>query len=176
MEKKIAFLAVLFLASNGLCQTPAKESDTLQSLLVEVHQLRVDIEAMTVASQRAQIALYGLQMQDLAVARATQRVDAVRNKCKGLEDLKQHLGAEVRSLETILAAATTTTVEAKATESRLAQIKSELEAQTTEAQTCQATEAEASSLLRTEQAKLTDLQDRIERIDKSLEKLSTVGR
>ena len=81
---KIAFIMVsLFAASAALCQTPAKESDTLQSLLMEVHQLRQDIEAMTVASQRVQIALYTLQMQDAAVARTTQRLDEARNRCKG---------------------------------------------------------------------------------------------
>ncbi len=58
---KIVLAAMLCVASGGLCQTPPKEPETLQSLLVEVHRLRQDIEAMTVASQRAQIALSTLQ-------------------------------------------------------------------------------------------------------------------
>jgi hypothetical protein len=77
---RIFTVAMMLAASNGLCQTPAKEVDTLQSLLVEVRQLRQDIESMTVASQRVQIALYGLQIQDAAVARAAQRLDDARNK------------------------------------------------------------------------------------------------
>ena len=61
--KRIVFAVALFMTSNGLCQTSAvpKEQDTLLSLLAEVHQLRLSIEAMTVASQRAQIALHALQ-------------------------------------------------------------------------------------------------------------------
>jgi hypothetical protein len=61
--RTIGFFVMLFIASDGLCQTPVKETDTLQSLLAEVHQLRMDIEAMTVASQRVQIALYELQKE-----------------------------------------------------------------------------------------------------------------
>ncbi len=40
----------------------------------------------------------------------------------------------------------------------------------------QAAEADASSQLRNDQAKLVELQDRIERLDKSLEKLSAAGK
>lgn len=58
--KQIAAAAMLLVATNGLCQLPQKDNDTLQSLMGEVHQLRRDIEAMTVASQRVQVALYQL--------------------------------------------------------------------------------------------------------------------
>ena len=81
---KNAFALVLFAVSSGLCQTPEKP-DVLQSLLTEVHQLRQDIEAMTVASQRVQIALYALQMQDAVVARATLRFDSIHDKCAAAE-------------------------------------------------------------------------------------------
>jgi hypothetical protein len=49
-------------------------------------------------------------------------------------------------------------------------------AETTEVQTCQATEAEASSQFRNDQAKLLDLQDRIARLDKALEQLGGTGK
>ncbi|MBV8842744.1 MAG: hypothetical protein JO307_08035 [Bryobacterales bacterium] len=50
---KIRPVAVMLsVASVGLCQTP--ESDALQSLLAEVHQLRQDIEAITLASDQTQ--------------------------------------------------------------------------------------------------------------------------
>jgi len=55
-------------------------------------------------------------------------------------------------------------------------MKSQIEGQTAEVQTLQAAEAEASSQLRSEQAKLGDVQDRIERLDKTLEKLGAGGK
>lgn len=174
--RTIAFAVTLFAASNGLCQTPAKEPDTLQALLMEVHQLRQDIEAMTLASQRVQIALHALQMQDSAVARAAQRLDATRNKCSVAEVDRLHMASDVQRLEGAFGSGTMGQAEAKDLQSLLTQRKSEIEAKTAEVQTCQAAEAEASNQLRIEQAKLGDLQDRIERLDKTLEKLGVAGK
>jgi hypothetical protein len=47
-----------------------------------------------------------------------------------------------------------------------------LETQTAESQACQTSEVEASGQLQHEQVKLTEMQERIERLDKTLEKLS----
>jgi len=112
--RTIALAVMLFEASNGLCQTPAKEPDTLHALLLEVHQLRQDIEAMTVASQRVQIALHGLQMQDAAMARAVQWLDDARNKCSGVEMDREHRASEIQRLESSVASGTLGEADAKA--------------------------------------------------------------
>jgi chromosome segregation ATPase len=171
MKRIPSAAALLFAVSIGFSQTPAKERDTLQALLDEVHQLRQDIEGMTVASQRVQIALYQLQMQDSAVARAALRVDNARTKCSGAEGNRQHMAEEIRSAESAIASGTTSEAETKALKARVPGLKSELEIMTAEAQACQAAEAEASSQLRNDQAKLMELQDRIARLDKALERL-----
>ncbi len=101
--KKIGLSIVLFTAFNLLGQTPAKDADPVQALLVEVRQLRQDIEAMTVASQRVQIALYALQLQDAAVARSAQRLDNAKNKCAGVEEHRSHAESEVQRFENALA-------------------------------------------------------------------------
>ena len=170
---KTALWVSLLVASTVLCQTPAKESDTLQSLLTEVHQLRQDIEAMTVATQRVQIALYSLQMQDASVARATQRLDDARNRCKGEEGNRQRTASEVQSLESSLSRGVP---DAEAVKLRLTQLKSALDVQATAVQTCQSVESELSNQLRNDQAKLAELQDRIQHLDKTLEQLSVVGK
>lgn len=164
--------AMLFVGSVGLCQTPTKEADTVQSLLVEVRQLRQAIEAMTVASQRVQIALYALQTQDMAVARTTQRLDNARNKCSAVEQDRQHMAAEILRMETTLASGERLEGDAASFKSRLPDLKRALDARTAETQACQAAEAEVSNQLRNDQAKLFEVQDRIERLDKSLEKQS----
>jgi chromosome segregation ATPase len=174
--RKIAFAVMLFAASDALCQTPAKEPDTLQALLLEVHQLRQDIEAMTVASQRVQILLYGLQMQDAAVARAAQRLDTARDRRSGAEANRDRTASAIQGLEGKLASGTPAQAEAKELQGALSEMKNQIGPQTAELQTCQAAEAEASSQLRSEQAKLADVQDRIERLDKTLEKLGAAGK
>jgi chromosome segregation ATPase len=171
--RPITLAALLLAASNAVCQTPAKEPDTIQALLTEVRQLRQDIEAMTVASQRVQIALYTLQMQDAALTRSAQRVDNTRNKCSGAEVNRSHFAGEVQRLEIALASGKLPEPETKDIQMMLAQHKTELEQANLAIQTCQVAESEASTQLRTDQAKMSDLQDRIERLDKVLEKLGT---
>jgi chromosome segregation ATPase len=163
---KIVFVGMLLAASGGLCQTPQKDPGTLQSLLAEVRQLRQDIEAMTVASQRIEIMLSTLQIQDQAVARAARRLDEVRNKCSAAETNRAHASIAIHRLENELASGTAEDPKTKDLQSVLNQMKSEIEAKTAEVQSCQASESEASSQLQNDQAKLVDLQDRIERLDK----------
>jgi chromosome segregation ATPase len=169
--RKLAVVVMLFGTSTGFCQTPAKEPDALQALLTEVHLLRQDIEAVTVASQRVQIALYSLQMQDAAMARATERLDTVRSKCSALATDRDHFVSDVQRAEAAIAGGTLPAAEVADFRAHLTQVKSEAEAKTAEVQACQAAEADASTQLRNDQAKLADLQDRIQRLDKTLEKL-----
>jgi chromosome segregation ATPase len=115
-------------------------------------------------------------MQDAAVARAMHRLDDLRNRCKGPEERKVHMAAEIKQLESILSAGTATPIEVKSFQEREFQLKNDIDAVAMEASTCQATEAEASSQLGNEQAKMADAQDRIDRLDKALEKLSVAGK
>ena len=124
---------------------------------------------MTVASQRVQIALYSLQMQDGAVGRAEKRLDDARENCKGEESLRRDLASEVQSLERSLSDGTTPPAEARLTQPRLSALRGLLEGQSMKVQTCQEAEAEAANQLRNDQAKLVDLQVRIENLDKTLE-------
>jgi hypothetical protein len=171
---KIVF-ALMLLTTSAFCQTPVKEPDALPALLVEVHQLRQDIEGMTVASQRVQIALYQLQMQDGTVARSTQRLDGVRSKCSAADANRQHTATDIQRLENVVLT-TLPEAEAEAVKQRLTELKSQVDAQNAEVQTCQAGEVEASAQLRNDQAKLLDLQDRIARLDKALEQLGNTGK
>src|SRR5438046_1528393 len=145
--RRIGF-ALMWFVAPGWSQTPAKEPDTLQALLVEVHQLRQDIAATMVASQRVQIALYALQMQDAAVARSAQRLDNARNKCSGAENNQARVTGEVQRLETRLASGGLTDAETKELQIVLTHMKGEIEAQSTELQSCQTAEAQASTQLR----------------------------
>lgn len=131
---------------------------------------------MTVASQRVQIALYGLQLQDAAVTRAAQRLDAVRSKRAGAETNQHQLAAEVERMQAELATGTLPKETAGQLQYNLTRIKSDLDAQTMEVQTLQIAEAEAANQLANDQAKLAERQERIERLDKTLANLSNSGK
>ncbi len=170
MNKNILAIAA-FAAAQGICQTPAAEPGTLQSLLAEVRQLRQSIEAMTVASQRVQIALYALQMQDASTARSTQRLEAVQTRCNQQEEDRQRMANVGQRLEGSLASGALPANEASRTKDQLAQVKSTLDDQAARLQTCRQAEAEASNQLRNDQAALAELRDRMERLDKTLERV-----
>jgi len=162
-------IALIFLAaSGGLCQTAGKEPDALQALLVEVRQLRQDVEAISVGLQRVQIALSALQMQDAAVNRGTQRLDTIRNRCSGAEQGKRFAEAELQRLETALSSGTLPPAEANGANGRISQLKGNIETQAATLQTCRAEESEASNQLRNDQAALSDVRSRIERLDQAL--------
>jgi chromosome segregation ATPase len=172
---KATVALTLVAAWAAWCQAPTKEADTTKALLAEVHQLRLAIEGMTGASQRVQIALYALQIEDAAVARAEQRVDAERNKCASIEVNRQHTAQAVQQLENAAASAGAGVEPppAKVFKQQLAEMKANLEMINSEGEGCRAAEAEASNRLQSERSKLLELQDRIGRLDKALEGLAS---
>jgi len=165
-------IALVLLTSPAFGQAQAKDSDTLQKLLVEVHELRQSIEGMTVASQRVQIALYGLQLQDSAIDRAEHRAEAAHDNCQGVERGRQQSALELQVMENRVTPVTQQGPETEARRQTVSDLKNRLEKQDADVRTCQASEAEAATQLRNEQSKMAELQDRIARLDKALEQLS----
>jgi hypothetical protein len=175
--KTCGLVMALFAAAVAFGQAPAKEPDTLQALLAEVRQLRQDIEAMTVASQRAQIGLYNLQMQDAAVTRSRQRLDEVRQRCSALESRRGNDAGEMQRSETEVTSGTLEPGQTKELQAYvLAQRKRLLESETADLQTCRVTESEAESQLRNDEVKLAGAQERIDRSEKDLDKIAAAGK
>ncbi len=157
--------ALLFLASPALSQT----NDAMQALLSEVHQLRQAIESMTVASQRVQIAVAALQLQDGIVTRSAARLDDAQKRCRQAESERQRITQNIQRMETTLSGATIPDSERQRFRAVQGETKAELDARTANLQACQAAESEAAGQLRNDRAKLAELQERIDRLDKVLE-------
>src|SRR3977135_3164759 len=92
-------VGLLFFSTTCFGQTTPGDSQTLQALLLEVRQLRQDLQTTTIAAQRAQILIYRLQGQEAAVARASQRLDEAREKLARTQDVRKHVAAEVKQTE-----------------------------------------------------------------------------
>ena len=174
-------LAAWFLqAAVSFAQAPAGDADTVKSLLAEVHQLRLELQSMSANSQRIQIVLFTLQTQDAAVARATQRLDAIRNRCRDEDSNRQSMAADIERLERSLSTASSAPTDVpggmpaeqiREAQNRLVQLKTLAERQAAEVGSCQAMESEATSALRDEQARLAETQERLARLDKALAQL-----
>ena len=167
----LAFVVLLF-PSLSFCQAAPSDSQTLQALLSEVRQLRQELHSTTSAMLRTQILVYRVQSQEAVVARASQRLDDARSKLAEIQNAHKRVAAGIRQYEENLSR-TENPVESKPLEDALAQLKARLEELTTGEGDAQAKESDSELQLRVEQAKLTDLQDRLDRLDKSLESPSS---
>jgi chromosome segregation ATPase len=168
----LVVLGLLLFSTDCFGQTTTGGSQTLQALLTEVRLLRQDLQATTIAGQRAQILIYRLQGQEAAVARASQRLDEAREKLARTQDERKLVAADLKRFEDSMSTENSA-MERKAVEQNvLPQFKARLEALDNQEQQLQTREIDAEQQLRAEEIKLSDLRDQLDRLDKALENAS----
>jgi len=171
--KRISFLPlILLLASTAFAQTNPNDPDTLKALLTEVRQLRQDLRTTTVAAQRAQILIYRAQAQESVVRRMQERVDDTRSKLGQIQSEQRNRAASIKRIEEKKSRSDTPANEQKELEDALPQIKARFDADANKEQETQAKLIEAEEQLRLEQAKLSGLQDQLDRLEKIVENSS----
>jgi hypothetical protein len=159
---------VFFFATAAFAQT---DTQPLQALLNEVHQLRVDLQTTAVTMQRVQIVLYRLQSQTSLVTRSSSQMDTARSQLGFTQTQKKSMTAQVQQMEESLRN-TQDPMERKHLQDALPQMKNNLERVTAEEQRFQSMQIDAETQWRAEQAKLADLQDQLDRLDKVLDSLT----
>ena len=168
-------LALLVFSPAALSQSTSTDSRTLQALLAEVRQLRHDLQTVTAAAQRAQILIYRVQAQETVVRRAQERVEETRSKLNHIQSEKRRLAAQLKQTEDLQSHPGTAQYEGKSLEDALAQLRARLEMEESDEQETQTRLTEAEDQLRVEQAKLDQLQDDLDRLDKALENSGQTG-
>ena len=151
---------------------PAQPPTDMQLLLNEVRQLRHDLAEATFASQRVQIILYRLQIEESALTRATQRVDQARTQLNGLQQRRVNRANELQAMEAELARTQDASQKAHLPQ-MIAGLKQDSETWTAQEQEAQSRQIEAESQLRAEQAKRDALEASLDKLEKQLE--SNVG-
>jgi chromosome segregation ATPase len=155
-------------AAPATAQTASPDTQALQALVAEIRQLRLDMQATTIATQRVQIVLYRLQMQTTLMTRASSRLDDVRSSMGNLQSEKKNLSLRVQQMEESLKSAQNP-AERKTLEDWLANAKPNAERIAADEQRLQSREIDAETQLRAEQAKLAGLQDQLDRLDQLLD-------
>ena len=118
-----------------------------------------------------QIALYRLQRQEAAVARATQSLTDARSRLANVVSNRNKLAAHIQEVEAIEKRSQNPEERTHYDEDVLPGLKSQLEALGIEEQQAQTRETESEEQLRTEQAKLDAVHDLLDRLDNSLEEI-----
>src|SRR5437867_9044663 len=162
-------LCSLFLSAPGLSQSTASESQGMQALVSEVRQLRKDLQASNGYALKAQILLYRLQVQEATVARASQRLDTLRLQLAQAQGHRRDIAAFLKQQEESLDKTELSPADRKQVQWEISAKKSELESVAAEEQQRQSAEMEAEEQLRAEQAKLSGLEDRVDRLEKELD-------
>jgi chromosome segregation ATPase len=168
MPRASIYLASLFLGTAAsFAQTASPDTQLTQALLAEIHQLRLDLQTTAVTIQRVQIVMYRLQAATTLMTRATQRMDDARSKCTQAQSQRKGLAAELERIEEKRRNAQDP--DRKGLEDVLPHVKANLEMWTNEEQQCQTRQADAENEFRTQQAKINDLQDQLDRLDRVLD-------
>jgi chromosome segregation ATPase len=162
----------LLLSASGLGQSTASESQGMQALVAEVRQLRKDLQTTNGNALKAQILLYRLQAQEATVARISGHLNDVRARLAETQERRRAVTASLKRNEEFIdnaGAAEISPVDRKQVQFEISRLKTELENLATEEQQRQSAEMEAEEQLRTEQAKLSGLEDRMDRLEKGLD-------
>jgi chromosome segregation ATPase len=160
----------LFLCASGLSQSPSSESQGMQALVAEVRQFRKDLQTSNGYALKAQVLLNRLQFQQAAVVRASDRLSDARLRLAGMQRHRTEVAATLKGFEELLENTETSSEDQKRIQAEISPKKQELEALAAEEQQQQAAVADAEEQLRTEQAKLNELEDRVDRLEKALDK------
>jgi hypothetical protein len=137
----LAVSSLLF-SSAAVCQAPAcPEAQTLQSLLTEVHQLRQDLQTVSVAARKAQILIYRLYVQEAIVRQVSENLNNTKTALNDMRIGREYQAEQVKQYEEARDRSDDPT-HRKRMDDMIAQMKSPFEAANSDEQELQAQEME----------------------------------
>jgi chromosome segregation ATPase len=144
-------------------QAAPSDSQTLQALLTEVRELRQDLQISLARVENAQILLSRLQIQEVAVTRASQHLDQTRSELAGAQVVQKSEAAQIKHLEDTLSTEGNSEQQ-KDLQEMINRVQSDLEASTSVEQQRLKTESEAEEQLESEQSKLNKLEAQLDEL------------
>ena len=164
----LVFPTLAFAQSATSATSTAADPTTLRDLLSEVRELRQELRTTTRAVQRAQVLIHRVDAQQAAVTRAFQRVEDARTKLLDLQGGRKRTENQAQQFEALLNQ-TDNPAFRKQYEEALTQLRAGIANSAAEEQEQQAKVNELEDQFRLAQAKLDDLESRLDRLDKDLE-------
>jgi chromosome segregation ATPase len=163
----ICFAGLLLGTTGAVAQTTPSDSQMTQAMLSEIRQLRQDLHATAAMIQRVQIVVYRIQAQEGLLDRAKQRLELARNICEGNEMQRKNFTTQIERAEAAKRSAQNAS-ERQVAEERLANLKSSAEMFASEVGDCRGNQLDAEIKVRAEEAKMSDLQDHLDKLDRIL--------
>lgn len=176
-NKQIIALALIGLVLGGFGwvavssgqTTPGQgDSQTVKALLDEVRQLRLVLQRNSVATYRAQVTLERLKLQQGIVAKLLEEQEQLRRNIRSNEQSLPHQAEQVTEIEKIVALAKTPE-ERIDREMAVRDFKKEMERRKQELQDLREREPQVAARVQTEQAKLSELNESLDKLERELE-------
>src|SRR5690348_7647597 len=160
--------------SSSTPDSAANDSQTLQALLREVRELRQDLRAATVASERAQILLTRLQAQQQAVTTAQKELDDAHTQLLRAETRRNNIENQIKYYsDQDNEDSTPDATKRQSLEQNIQRLKGVLQEVDSQRDSAQASETQAKQQLQLEQSKLDALQSELDQIDRALANLAS---
>jgi hypothetical protein len=168
MKTLFRFVTFVFLMApaSGMAQTASADSATLQKLLDEVRLLRMNLEKTATLGPRMQLLLHRTGLQDARVARISQQLDEVHKQ------VAAETAQQADAAERLVKIEQDISTEADA--GRRAQLEDvrahfKMIAGRGPDQQLRARESELANSLQTEQATLSELNEKLDALERQLE-------
>ena len=161
------FLVGLSTAVAAAGENPAPEPQMTLAMLAEVRQLRQDLQAAAATIQRVQIVLFRLQVQGRLLENAKQSLEQAHIQCSRVPREREMMRAQIERAEFRRRNAQNPE-ERRGAEELISQLNAQIMELANEERDCQVQQAEAETQFRNEDAKMADLQDQLERLDRFL--------
>jgi peptidoglycan hydrolase CwlO-like protein len=162
-----ALLAVVAFRPSVAGQTAPSQQDTLAALLVEVRGLRAAMEQMASVGPSIQLAMGRLQLQEQRITTLVRRADGLQDALASAQKQAGALQDRLRNVQREVESSTEPKHRAEA-ESVLPHLKEELARATAEIQRLLAEESNAVAEIASEQARWSDINQRLEELDRAL--------
>jgi len=167
LRPAVLALSLLLSSSSALGQATPTESQTLQALLIEIRQLRQDLQTSAIAARRAQILIYRLYVQEAAVANVSQRLDEAKSSIEQLRASRKYHESDIKRYEEMRDRSENAAQRQQFVDA-ITEFKAQIEALAPQEQELQMRETELEQQSRIEQAKLGQLQDELDRLDQAV--------
>jgi len=164
MTRMVVGLWIVFAAQ---AQTQAPATPTIETLLAEVHQLRLVMERSAQIAPRIQLAVERLKLQQEKVSRTAQQLEELRRDLDRMRSEQAKMRQRMQAMES-QAGQAVDPGQRRDIEEVVKMSKLEAEQIEKSLQQMQAREGELTGQLQTEQSRLTELNDRLDQIERAL--------
>lgn len=165
----VSFLSVLVVSTvSAQTEKPAEENQTLRTLLSEVRQLRKTMQTTGLNAYRGQLILERMRLANEQVERMAQKLETAREDVEKIERTVPSFEEKTKVMETALQQETDIATRAKL-EFEIKQHKQQTERYKVLLTRAREREQQLSTDLRANQARLSELESRLDLLEREIE-------